>query len=164
MKEIPLTKGKVALVDDEDYERVNQYKWYAQTDKKSRTSYALRRERNKEQTIQRMHRFIMNAPDGIEVNHWDHNGLNNQKENLILSTHRQNMCYSRKRLHQKEKPTSSKYKGVYWNKEKRRWTSRIKFNGKVKHLGHFKEEMEAAEAYNNAAILYHGEFAILNEI
>lgn len=157
VKEILLTQGQIALVDDEDYERLNQYKWCAR--KSGNTYYALRNIGGRlNRGRQHMHRVVMNAPKGLEVNHWDHDGLNNQKYNLIIATHKQNGAYQQKQI----RPTSSQYKGVYWNKDKKKWHSRIELNKISKHLGYFDDEIEAAKAYDKAASIHFGEFAKLN--
>lgn len=157
MREIELTQGKVALVDDEDFEWLNQWKWCAVKSKRSfyviRTSYKPRKH-----TI-RMHRLIMNAPNGAIIDHKDNNGLNCQKSNLRICTNQQNCCGKRLRL-----GYSSVFKGVYWCKRAEKWISRIGVNYKKKEVGLFNSEVEAAVAYNQAALKYHGEFARLNNI
>ena len=105
-----------------------------------------------------MHRQIMNAPKGTPIDHKDHNGLNNTRENLRLATISENArnCEKTKR------PTSSKYKGVCWNKKSKKWQAHIHYNGISIHLGLFDSEEDAAKAYDEAAKIYHGEFAVLN--
>jgi hypothetical protein len=159
MKEIQLTHGKVALVDDDDYERlVAMGKW-----KVSDTGYVNKtihvRYEGKKRIMKsiRMHRIIMNAPDGFEVDHKDGNLLNNQKRNLRLSTRSQNMMNRTVGANSK-----TGFKGVvtYLNKYK----AQIKLNGKSIKIGYFTCPIEAARAYNAAAIKYHGEFAKLNPL
>lgn len=96
MKEIPLTKGMVALVSDDDYERVSKYKWYASLESRGTKWYAIRRETVDGKRLKiRMHRFIMSLPPGKDdervVDHKDHNSLNNQRENLEIITQTENM-------------------------------------------------------------------------
>ena len=155
-KEIQLTQGKVAIVDDEDFERINQWKWYYGG------GYA---GRNKKRTkgIPRglsLHCFIMGKPsDGLEVDHIDGNKLNNQKSNLRIATRSQNAMNVGI-----TKRNKSGYKGVSWHKCSNKWEVRIRINGKKLHLGLFINKEDAAKAYNDAAKLHHGEFANLNKI
>lgn len=155
MKEIILTQGKVALVDDDDFEWINQWKWYA--NKNCNTYYAVRSVRL-ERKISRicMHRLIMKTPIGYEVDHKDGNGLNNQKNNLANGTHRKNM----QNRHEKK---TSKYPGVYWRKTDRKWEAEIKVNGKRKHLGHYNDEYEAFLVYKNAVWVFTGEDVLCSE-
>jgi hypothetical protein len=154
MKEIKLTQGKVALVDDDDYDYLNQWRWYAHKDKN--TFYALRKEARNMSRIQKdikMHRLIMNTPDGMQVDHIDHDGLNNQKSNLRNCTSAQN-GKNRQCNHNR------KYKGVYIVKDK--YVARIHVDGKNCLLGYYETEIEALQSYDNAALKYYGEFASLN--
>ena len=151
MKEILLPEGKTTLVDDEDYEYLNQWKW--SFIKAKNTDYARRvyRAKGKHFTI-KMHRLIMNCPDGLQVDHKDHNGLNNQKSNLRICTKQQNRFNS-----QKEINCSSKYKGVSISKGFIK--ASIGGGGKLINLGYFKTEIEAAKAYDKEALRIYKEFA-----
>ena len=162
MKEIKLTQGQVALIDDEDFEYLNQFKWYAM--KTKHNDYVSRDEViNGVSTRILMHRLIMKTPVGVMTDHIDHNGLNNQKHNLRLCTNGQNLMNRRPR-------ESSKYLGVYVIKTIRKKSvyksirADITVNKKTIHLGSFKTEEDAALAYNEAALKYHGEFANPNVI
>jgi hypothetical protein len=149
---IPLTQGKFAIVDAEDFDWLNQYQWYACKCKS--TYYAARVERGK--TI-RMHREIMRAPKGVLVDHINHTGLDNRKSNLRLCTNAQN-CYN-------QRPSArgtSRYKGVSWHKCSRKWSARVRCDGKFNNLGDYKDEMAAAMAYDDKAVELFGEFAYLN--
>jgi len=158
MKQIPLSQGKFALVDDEDYDFIMQWKWSLHTG-----GYAVRRDHlgtinGKEiSKMIYMHCVINNTAKGIKTDHRDSNGLNNQRYNLRDATSAQNVRYQRKTR------GSSKYKGVHWCKNEKKWKAQICANGRFS-LGTYCSENEAALAYNNAAIKYHGEFALLNQI
>lgn len=162
MKEIKLTQGEVALVDDEDYEYLNQFKWHLNRCNKNRIIYAVRKGKQINK-IRRspicMHRIIMNTLKGMEVDHIDHNGLNNQKSNLRNCTHSQNGM-------NKLKITSKTgYRGVYIDiKRKKPFCVCLRRNNKTIHLGSYTTLNEAALKYNEAAFKYFGEFAILNII
>jgi hypothetical protein len=93
------------------------------------------------------------------VDHIDHDKNNNDVSNLRWSTHSQNLMNMSKRSN-----TSSTYKGVCWEKQAQKWRANIRLDGKTKHLGRFENEVQAAVAYNDAAIQYFTEFACLNVI
>lgn len=147
---IPLTQGKFAIIDEEDFEAIGMHKWYYGA------GYALRKLKRK--TI-RMHSVINKTPDGYETDHIDGNGLNNQKLNLRNATRHNNVMNTNSRRN-----SSSKYKGVSWKLDRKKWLATICFNKKDIHLGYFISEIEAALAYNKAALKYFGEFAKLNII
>lgn len=157
MKEIKITRNRVALVDDEDYGYLNQHKWTAQRNRNGGVYYAVRRIGNKHIS---MHRVIMKITDPkIFVDHIDHEGLNNRKYNLRLCSNSDNKKNVRSRI-----GSTSKYLGVNWHKPLNKWRAGIKFNGKNIHLGYSHDEKEAALLYNKFAKKYHGEFANLNSI
>lgn len=159
MRTITLSQNKVALVDDEDYEFLNQWKWYAHL--QDGNYYALRNlptdPITKKRETARMHRIILDAPADKEVDHWDHNTLNNQRYNLRLATGKQNQ-------HNKTKQSNntSGYTGVSWNKQSNKWKAYIFFNKKQIHIGVFDNVVQAARAYDQKAIEIFGEFANLN--
>jgi len=157
-RRIPLTQGKYAIVDPDDYERLSKHKWHAI--KSKNTFYAIRRihlSKNKWKHI-KMHREILDPPDHLYVDHINHKGFDNRKANLRTATHRQN---SYNRIHFRKNP-SSKYKGVSWKKRTKKWNVQICHNGERKTIGCFDDEIQAAKAYDRAAKLYHKEFAVLN--
>lgn len=149
MKTIPLTQGEVALVDNEDYTKLSQINWYLSR-KEGNRCYAYSKNGP-------MHRVILNAPKNMEVDHRDGNGLNNQRNNIRLCTHIENM-----RNMSPPEGGTSKYKGVHWHAEDKRWRSRIRIKGKSIWLGVYTNEVEAARAYDRKAKKLYGEFAKLN--
>lgn len=156
MKEIKLSQGKAALVDDEDFEYLNQWQWYAHNHK--HTFYARRHQLKIEgdKKIIYLHRFIMNATDKSEIDHIDHNGLNCQKSNLRFCTR------SKNQMNRSLSPNhSSKYKGVTWFKRDNKWRAYIKIGRQI-HLGYFDNEIDAAKEYDKKAIELFGEFANIN--
>jgi hypothetical protein len=157
---IPLTRGKVAIVDADDYTRLSVYKWRAS--KKDRYYYACRWPLACEHRRHRpilMHREILNAPPSMLVDHRNHNTLDNRRFNLRLATRAQN-GYNRRKLTTRNK--TSKFKGVSFHKKTDLWRAAIYINGRCKELGEFKTEIGAALAYDEAAKKYYGEFACLN--
>jgi len=152
-RRIRLTKDKFAIVDPDDYQKLSQHHWQL-LEGESKKCYAACLENRK---IVYMHRVIMNAPEGKIVDHRNREGLDNTKRNLRLATHSQNCC-NRTRT----KSGSSKYKGIRYRGKKRKWEASICYNGIYKHLGTFENEEDAARAYDEAAKIYHGEFAVLN--
>jgi len=156
-RRIPLTQGKYAVVDPEDFERLNKYKWYAVKD--SRTFYAYRNKRAGKKFVSLgMHRQILNPPDHLMVDHINHNGLDNRKANLRLATCAQN-SYNRRQV---RKNKSSKYTGVSWKEWTKKWAVIICYKRKNIIVGYFEDEIQAAKAYDDAAKKYHGQFAKLN--
>ena len=156
-RRIPLTQGKYAIVDPDDFERLNKHKWFAV--KNSNTFYAGRTiYAGKKYISIRMHRVILHPPDNLLVDHINHNGLDNRKANLRLATCAQN-TYNR-RCFRKDK--SSKYKGLSWRKQRKIWAVTICYKRKNIIVGYFEDEKQAAKAYDKAAKKYHGEFASLN--
>jgi hypothetical protein len=156
-RRIRLTQGKYAIVDPENYERLNSKKWYAV--KEGRNYYAVRNITvNKRKRPVQMHRVIMNARPGQFIDHINHNGLDNRIANLRQASRAENNWNARKR----KGKCSSKYKGVCWFRVRKKWQARIQVNGKGIFLGFFDDEIEAAKAYDAAAKKYYGEFAYLN--
>ena len=152
MKEIRLTRGRIALVDDEDYDSLNKHKWIAH--KQSSGDYAVRSDYvNGSRVSLFMHRIIMDTPQGLEVDHIDHNGLNNQKSNLRNCTRQENQRNKRAR-------SLSGYLGVAV--ERNRFRATIQVGENRIYLGIFKTAIEAAYAYDKSAIEHFGVFANLN--
>ena len=155
---IALTRFKFTIVDSEDYERLNKFRWAAY--RGENLWYASRHKVLKADGSNRgtiwMHRELVKAPKNRVVDHYNQNGLDNRKENLRVATKAQNAYNCKK----KSGRYTSEFKGV--SKSDDRWHSRIFFNGRQIHLGSFGTEIAAAKAYDEAAKKYHGEFARLN--
>lgn len=155
MMKILLTQGKVALVDDADYEWLSQYKWCACRQHGGNRWYAI--SGAKPQLL--MHRLILNPSQGMETDHINHEGLDNRRFNLRACTHQQNQ-YNRI----PQKGGTSQFKGVYWYKQYKKWQVQLCINGNRLFLGYFKKEKDAARSYNKAAFKHFGEFARLNDV
>lgn len=162
MMYIRLTKYQEALVDDDLYDELNTVVWHTQVNK-AYGFYAVRSEhvyRDKwdytTKTIY-MHRVILPPIKGMTIDHIDGNGLNNQRSNLRYATQSENL-HNQRRI----KPHSSQYKGVSWYKPYGKWRASIGVDGKVKNLGYFVNEYDAAIAYDRAAIEMFGYFARTN--
>ena len=161
MKEISLTQGKVALVDNEDYERlIAMGKWHIGSNGYAQKTIFLGRKNGKRSTTSiSMHRVVLGLDDSKEqVDHVNGNRLDNTRLNLRICSVTENL-----RNVGLKKCNTSGFKGVCWHRKK--WAVRIRTGkGTRKHIGLFTCPIEAARAYNEAAIKYHGEFANLNPI
>lgn len=157
-KMIPLSQGKVTLVDDRDFEWLSQWSWHVQNH--MHICYARRtlRKNGKKRAIL-MHQLIIGISSELETDHINRDGLDNRRSNLRHCTHAEN-----NRNQRKFASCSSRYKGVHWDNERQTWRARITAHGRSHHLGRFTDEQEAARAYNQAALEYFGEFAYLNII
>lgn len=154
MKEIQLTKGQIAIVDDEDYILLSKWKWHAKPYSNGDGYYAARTSRGA--TI-RMHRQIMDAKTGEEVDHRDGHGLNNQRGNLRICTRAENV-YNRKASSR----NSSGYIGVFWHTQSGKWRARVRMEGKQEKCRTFLDPYHAALFYDFWATQYFGDFAKLN--
>lgn len=157
---MPTTKGVLAVIDKADAERVGQHWWCAGFSRKTGTWNIHRGRKNAEGPGPKkisLYRFIMDAPDGIEVDHKDGDRLNNRRSNLRFATRLQNMA----NIHV-AKGGTSQYRGVSWAKNDGKWVAYIQFQNKSRYLGHFSNEEDAARVYDKAAQELFGEFCILN--
>lgn len=147
--------GNYAIVDDEDYEWLNQWKWYAEK-RPYKTYYVVRgvwNKKTKKSGLIKMHRLITKPKKNLVVDHINHDGLNNCKNNLRVCSASRN-CQNANKKHN--------FRGTSLDKKTNMWVSQIDVNTKRFFLGRFKSRMEAAKAYDKAAKKYHGEFACLN--
>jgi hypothetical protein len=148
MKEIQLTRDKIAIVDDDMFEELSKYKWYYH-----HTGYATRLSHPKIY----MHRIVACSPEGMDTDHANGNKLDNRRENLRVCTcsenHRNRVAYHN---------NTSGYKGVYWRKQSHKWMAQINVNRKFLYLGLFDSPEEAARFYDLAALAYFGDFANTN--
>ncbi len=156
---IHIKKFRFAIVDPYDYDYLRRYKW--RLNRSNRTFYTfctVSRGPILRPQVLFMHHLILPPPVGYLVDHRNHNGLDNRRSNLRLATHSQNSCNTRR----DKSKTYSRYRGVSFSKRKQKWFAAIRHNGKKIWLGYFKTEIEAARAYDEAARIYHKEFARLN--
>ena len=154
---IPLTRGKYALVDGEDYEELMKYKWQC-----SKQGYATRGDYTTEEGSKTvyMHREVFDLDEGETLDHINRNKLDNRKGNLRVSSHLENMRNQGK--YQMKRGASSKYKGVH--KKKNRYVASITINKEQYQLGSYKTEEQAGLQYNKYAKKYFKEYAVLNDI
>lgn len=151
VKEIDVTKGAVAIVDDDDYEHLAQFKWHLHN-----AGYAVTTIKGKKEY---MHRIILSAKKGDVVDHANHNTLDNRKENIRICTHRENLRNSR------NFGGRSKYRGVTeYKRSKYKWAAKIVTEEGTVNIGYYRTEIEAAYAYDLAAKEHFGEFALLNGV
>ena len=154
MKEILLTRGLVAIVDDDDFEELSIYKWNVLKGKY--TFYAVRTSGAR---CILMHRQILGVSERTTLtDHRNGNGLDNRRENIrpcsITENNRNKRAY---------RNNKSGAKGVSWIESAKSWSVRITVDKNLIYIGSFKEKCDAMEAYNNAATMLHGKFASLNQ-
>lgn len=156
MKEIPLTRGCVALVDDKDFEFLSRFKWHAVPI--GNTIYARRCTGDREYGNRKdffLHREIMQPPNGMVIDHIDGDGLNNARANLRVCTRAQNQI-------NKHQAPANRFYGVTFSKAAQKWMAQLRANKRHYYLGVFETDEEAARARDAAALKYQGEFARLN--
>jgi hypothetical protein len=166
---IQLTRGFSTVIDDSDYERLFDYwlsdgrliqfrvcdlKWHVHTP--PHTQYARAGFGKTPRFFIQLHRLLTEAPPDKIADHEDRNGLNNRRYNLRV------VNATESRLNTRKKTAKNTYRGVYWNQKEKRWYVRITMDRQTRWIGSFTDEIEAAKAYDEAAIRLHGEFAMLN--
>jgi len=151
INKIPLSQGKFTIIDKEDFEWLNQWKWYCNS-----YGYAVREKNYGVKNGKRvrksiwMHREINKTPKGMDTDHIDRNPLNNKKSNLRTVTHGQNMFNL-----SKAKNNISGYKGVSWHKETQKWRAYLQINKKQKYFGLFSDIKDAILARKRGELIYH---------
>ena len=149
---IPLTQGKFAIVDAEDYKQLSRYKWQAE---RGQSTFCAKRKSNYKSI--KMHRAILQPLEHLVCDHQNHNGLDNRRRNLRACKQAQNQRSRRPR-----RDSTSKHKDLSWSIRARKWRAGIKANGHSTSLGSFGDQMEAALAYGRKAAELFLEFAYLN--
>lgn len=146
---------KIVLIDSDDFDKIKKYKWFVSKN----SNYIVAHDKlNHAKTIY-LHRFIMDCPKDMQVDHINNDTLDNRKENLRICTQFENSKNQRK-----HKNNTSGYKGVSWAKKENKWIASIRIDGKKVRLGGREDLNEAILLYNEAAIKHHGEFARINKI
>ena len=157
-RRIKLTRGQYAIVDPEDFEQLNQYKWNC-----THYGYAMRAVsvgsgKGKKQAAVYMHAAVCPAPKGMITDHINRNPLDNRKANLRPATQKQNV-WNRKFA---KEGGRSRHNGIRWDKNRQKWQVRLTIDGRRESFGYYADEAEAAKAYDRVARQYRGEFAVLN--
>ena len=157
MVKIDLGNNQFALVDYEDYEYLNELKWHLHKNGNQLYAQTTFYENKKRKQIY-MHRLILEPKEKC-IDHVNGNGLDNRKCNLRMCERHENALNRKKNIN-----NLSGFKGVSWFKPSQKWRAQIQYKKIVYHLGSYEKRIDAARAYNEAAIKYHGEFANLNKI
>lgn len=163
-RHIHLTQGQVAIVDADNYERLNAHKWCAWWNKSTRSFYAVRStyavvEGKRKEIKVYMHRDVLGLEPGdpLQGDHINHSTLDNRQSNLRAATRSQQQANTRRHIDGR-----SGFKGVCWNKEINKWYAQIQVNGRQRYLGSFNVAEDAARAYDAAALNARGNYALIN--
>lgn len=150
---------KLACVDTADWDRISPYCWWAKESHKAgaQTLYYACSDISRRKI--RLHKFLIEPNSKESIDHKDNNGLNNSRENLRICTHSQNMANARRRYN-----VNNRYRGVSYDKARNQWAARLNMNNSIVFRKRFDTELEAAQAYNEQALIYFGEFARLNDL
>jgi hypothetical protein len=158
---IMTAQGDWIVLDVEDFKRLKDKRFQTHYSTRGNTNYATHHYiKDGKKIVRRIHHYMLQPPEGYEVDHINHDGFDNRRENLRLATKNQNAWNATKT----KRETSSRYKGVCWEKSCNKWRTRIRQYGKKYSLGCYDFEDDAARAYNVAATKMFGEFACLNVI
>jgi len=151
---VPLTRGYVAVIDAADVPLVEGRNWSAVVDGQTVYAYGKCPDATGKPIQTKMHRHLLSAPSGVDVDHRNGDGLYNRRDNIRLATSSQNHCNR-----SISKANTSGFKGVSWDRQKGRWQARIKLRGQQTWLGYFDTAEDAHKAYAAAATKLHGDFA-----
>ncbi len=160
MRNIRLSNGMIAIIDDEDFDALSIWSWHYKPS--GLTGYAYRNapRGSAGPRTPKMHQVVLAVRPGECVDHINGDGLDNRRGNLRVAVGNQNNANRKKSL----KKASSRFKGVNWDPNRGKWLAYVRVNRKMKNLGRYILEEDAAKVYNAAAIEYFGEYAKLNEI
>lgn len=158
-KTIELTKGYTTIVDDDDYEWLSEWSWYAHFNRPESVYAARGNSPGQKPNLVKMHRAIMGIDDPkVQVDHINGNKLDNRRSNLRLASNAQNHW----NLTGLRADNTSGFKGITWDKERDRWMAQIRANRQQIFLGYFDDPAEAARTYDIAARFHFGDFACTN--
>jgi hypothetical protein len=157
-RRIKLTRGKYAIVDVEDFERLNKYKWHCTHYGYAKRSVPNKSGKGRKQGEIYMHKLICPAPAGMIVDHINRKSRDNRRVNLRVATQKQNV-WNRKFI---KKGGKTRLQGIRWDKNREKWHVRLTVNGRRRSFGYYADQDEAAKAYDRVAEKYRGEYAVLN--
>ena len=157
-RRIKLTRGQYAIVDVEDFEQLNQYKWQCSCYGYATRSVTEANDLGSRQVDVYMHKVLCPTPEGMVTDHVNRNKLDNRKANLRPATRKQNNWNRSPKTDNRK----TRYHGISWKKDVKKWRVRLAINGKSQSFGSYSDEIEAARAYDRVAKQHRGPFAVLN--